>query len=781
MSPRNRISVSTLASVATFVLLATVLALWPAEPAYAQDTTPNVAVITQTVDLATTTASITVPVTLTVGGDNISSLTFELDYDQTCIHIDNPSSDVTGLPSGSGYANRVVDDPANGFLEISIWDADETQTALSSGHVAVIEFTLEAACRTNNADRDIIFNFSSDPAVTFGDTSGLPVAGASYSGTYTLDINQLPTSVSLARNDPNATENVSGSRTIGTLSAEDPGDTDSHTFALATTCTAPWDNQGFAVSGSNLTTDRTFDYESDDSSYTVCVQANDGQGGIFAETVTLEVLDANDTPTWITLSANTIVEGSAISATIGTFSSTDQDAIETFTYSLVSGTGSADNDSFDIVDGALVVSDTLDYDSQALYKIRVRTTDSGSATYDQQFTVIVLGKSVLSLKGEPDVPYVVAGSSINVPINFAAMGNDVVTATFDITYNDTCLVYSGAGGLTGLQNGFSSVSTDSNDDGTVTVDIASSTTVLKEGVLGYLTFTGDAACDPGQWTDMTFSGTPSLKAAGGSAFSYATSNGKIVVVANDLRGDCNSDGARNAGDFSATAREFWDAESTDNTAQDLAPDSWLWTPMGSYAGSAQGCDSNNDRKLAVSDILCTARLFFGATCSAGVAAAAANPAVVAVPSAVLASAETIVEAPIYLQTNGSGVGALAFTVNFDPMQLRLDPSDADEDAIPDAVTLNVPPGMMKMVMYDPALGEIHVMVSGVVMPMPVLADGKFASIHLTGSAQATGALAQVTLTDVSLGDAEGNTVPAEVQVLNPEGLTPGVFLPMVRR
>ncbi len=155
MSHRNRISVSTLASVAAFVLLATVLALWPVAPAHAQDTTPNVAVITTTVDLATTTASITVPVTLTVGGDSIASLTFELDYDQTCIHIDNPSSDVTGLPSGNGYANRVVDDPANGLLEISIWDADETQTALASGNVAVIEFTLEAACRTNNANRRI--------------------------------------------------------------------------------------------------------------------------------------------------------------------------------------------------------------------------------------------------------------------------------------------------------------------------------------------------------------------------------------------------------------------------------------------------------------------------------------------------------------------------------------------------------------------------------------------------------------------------------------------------
>ena len=778
MSPANKVFASAGFVVVACLFFGALLALGPVAPVYAQETTPNVAVITSTVDLATTTTSITVPVTLTVDAENISALTFQLDYDQTCIHIDDASSDVSGLPSGNGFANSVIDDPANGLLDISIWDTEETQTALTSGYVAVIEFTLEALCRTNNADTDIVFSFSSDPAVTFGATNGSSVSGASYSGTYTLDINQLPSSVGFTQNDSNATENVSGSRSVGTLSATDLDGSDSHTFALATTCTAPWDNQGFGVSSNTLITDRTFNYEGT-GTYTVCVQANDGQGGIFAETVTVTVIDANDTPTAIELSANSIVEGSAISTTIGTFTSTDEDAGETFTYSLVSGTGSTDNDSFDIVDGALVVSDTLDYDSQALYKIRVRTTDSESATYDQQFTVIVLGKSVLSLKGEPDVPYVVSGSSINVPINFAAMGNDVVTATFDIDYNDTCLVYAGAGGLTGLQSGFSSVTTDNSDDGTVTVDIASSTTVLKEGVLGYLTFTGDAACDPGQWTDITFSGTPSLKAAGGSTFNYATSNGKIVVVANDTRGDCNSDGSLNAGDFSATAREIWDSESTDSTSQDLAPDSWLWTPSGSYAGSAQGCDSNNDRKLAVADLVCTARLFFGATCTVGVAAAASEPAVVAAPAAVLASAETAVEAPVYLQTNGSNVGAAAFTVNFDPAQLRLDPTDGDQDGIPDAVILNAPAGMLRMVMYDAAPGQIHIMLSGVVMPMPTLADGKLASITLTGSAQATGVLTQVTLTDVSLGDADGNEVPAEVQVLAPDGIQPGLFLPMV--
>ena len=183
MSPANKVFASAGFVVVACLFFGALLALGPVAPVYAQETTPNVAVITSTVDLATTTTSITVPVTLTVDAENISALTFQLDYDQTCIHIDDASSDVSGLPSGNGFANSVIDDPANGLLDISIWDTEETQTALTSGYVAVIEFTLEALCRTNNADTDIVFSFSSDPAVTFGATNGSSVSGASYSGT----------------------------------------------------------------------------------------------------------------------------------------------------------------------------------------------------------------------------------------------------------------------------------------------------------------------------------------------------------------------------------------------------------------------------------------------------------------------------------------------------------------------------------------------------------------------------------------------------------------------
>ena len=305
--------------------------------------------------------------------------------------------------------------------------------------------------------------------------------------------------------------------------------------------------------------------------------------------------------------------------------------------------------------------------------------------------------------------------------------------------------------------------------------------VLHDGAIGYLNFTGKSGCVlADSWTALTFSNV-SLKTHNDVTVAYDTPvDGKLIVVPDKDPGDCNSDGNVNAADFSATAREIWDVESEDSGTQDLNPNSWLWSPLGSYHGSAKGCDSNEDRTVAVSDILCTARRFFGASsCGASVAAAASAPAVVAAPAAVLASANASVDVPISLETAGSNVAALAFAMNFDPTQFTFDATDADQDGVPDAVTLNVPPSMLRMV--DVTSGKLNIMVAGIAMPMPELSDGIVASIQLVGSAQASGALAPVTLTDVSLGDAEGGAVPAEVVSLAPEGLIPGIFLPMITR
>jgi Ca2+-binding RTX toxin-like protein len=74
---------------------------------------------------------------------------------------------------------------------------------------------------------------------------------------------------------------------------------------------------------------------------------------------------------------------------IGTFSSTDPDAGNTFTYSLVSGTGDTDNTAFSIVGNQLQINNSPDFETKNSYSIRVKTTDQGGLEFEKTFVVTV--------------------------------------------------------------------------------------------------------------------------------------------------------------------------------------------------------------------------------------------------------------------------------------------------------------------------------------------------------------------------------------------------------
>jgi hypothetical protein len=97
----------------------------------------------------------------------------------------------------------------------------------------------------------------------------------------------------------------------------------------------------------------------------------------------------NHAPTGLSLSDNSVAENQASGTTVGTLSTTDQDAADTFTYSLVSGTGSSGNSAFTIQGNALKTNTTFDFETQNSYSILVRTTDSGGLSFDQPFTIDV--------------------------------------------------------------------------------------------------------------------------------------------------------------------------------------------------------------------------------------------------------------------------------------------------------------------------------------------------------------------------------------------------------
>ena len=98
---------------------------------------------------------------------------------------------------------------------------------------------------------------------------------------------------------------------------------------------------------------------------------------------------SNSAPTGISLSSLSIAENNAVNAVVGTLSTTDADSGDTFTYSLVAGTGSTDNASFNISGSSLRAGVDFNFEALSSYSIRVRTTDSVGSTFEKVFEITV--------------------------------------------------------------------------------------------------------------------------------------------------------------------------------------------------------------------------------------------------------------------------------------------------------------------------------------------------------------------------------------------------------
>jgi hypothetical protein len=98
---------------------------------------------------------------------------------------------------------------------------------------------------------------------------------------------------------------------------------------------------------------------------------------------------ANSAPTDIGLTPSIIAENSAVNTVVGTFSTTDMDSGDIFTYSLVAGDKDIDNASFNISGNSLRASARFDFETKSSYNVRVRATDSANNTFEKAFTIRV--------------------------------------------------------------------------------------------------------------------------------------------------------------------------------------------------------------------------------------------------------------------------------------------------------------------------------------------------------------------------------------------------------
>ncbi len=325
----------------------------------------------------------------------------------------------------SSYSIRVrTSDNVGAFYEkvftISVINVVDAPTNITLSNDSINENTaantLVGLFGSINQDTNVTYAYSFDNTVSGNDNSSFIISGNQlrsnsvfdyeFKNTYTLyitttsgatsftkliqvfirNVNDAPTNVLLS----NATlpENNALKTYIGNLTTADPDNNTSYTYSLVNGVGSTH-NGMFMVSQDSLYSNSVFDYENQ-SSYTIRIQTNDNQGGIFQKIFVVNITNANDAPTNIILSESTINENMPANSNIGSFSTTDQDTGNSYFYTLVSGTGSTDNGYFVISGNTLRATSQFNYEQKNSYNIRVRSTDNLGLWYDKQFVISVI-------------------------------------------------------------------------------------------------------------------------------------------------------------------------------------------------------------------------------------------------------------------------------------------------------------------------------------------------------------------------------------------------------
>jgi len=310
-------------------------------------------------------------------------LTFEEIFTITVTNVNEAPTDI--VLSASTINENVAPNSTIGILSTGDPDGDDSHTytlVAGDGSTDNTAFNIDGNALRISASPDFETKASYTIRVRTTDAGGL-----TFEEVFTItviDLNESPTAIALSKDT--VAENEPAGTVVGTFSTADP-DGGTHAYALVAGAGSA-DNASFTISGNELRTSATFDFEAKDT-YSIRVRTTD-QGALYLEIpFTITVTDVNEAPTDIALSNNTVAENEPAGTTVGAFTTSDPDGADTHHYTLVAGDGDDDNASFTIAGNALQTAEAFDFETDALYSIRVRSTDAGGLFVEKAFTITV--------------------------------------------------------------------------------------------------------------------------------------------------------------------------------------------------------------------------------------------------------------------------------------------------------------------------------------------------------------------------------------------------------
>ncbi|NVJ47009.1 MAG: T9SS type A sorting domain-containing protein, partial [Cytophagia bacterium] len=316
----------------------------------------------------------------------------------------------------------------------------------------------------------------------------IDAGGLTFEKAFTInvsDANDAPSGVTsdnlvLAENESIGTE-------IGTLSTTDEDASDSYTYVLVAGI-GDDDNSLFGLENGKLVSKGSFNFETK-SSYSVRVKSSDSGGLSVEEALTITILDTNDAPTAVNSTLLEIAENKPTGTVIAQFTSIDEDTSDDHTYSLVSGEGDADNDSFEFDGWNLKTKESFNFETKSSYSIRVQSSDGNGGTLESQFTVNVTNVLEVELRTESSitVPTIGMGEIETVELVLNNDGEDLLEIS-SITFPEG---YSGSfttAGIIGGGNETLTITFEPTEAGTYTGDI----TITSNAGTNTVSITGEA-------------------------------------------------------------------------------------------------------------------------------------------------------------------------------------------------------------------------------------------------------------------------------------------------
>jgi hypothetical protein len=274
----------------------------------------------------------------------------------------------------------VASDPESDTLVYSLQDSSEAED--------------ENLLQINSATGDVTFksapNYESPTDIDANNTLIFTVVASdgsfSISKKYyvaVVDVKENPTDISLS--SLSVFENSAGSN-FGTISLVDEDPVGVKTIVMSGS-----DAVNFEIGPSlsiKFKPTISGDFETK-ASYSLTLTITDMDNITLSKTFTLNILDANDAPTSVSITGGSAAENSA-GANFGTLTTTDQDVSDTFTYTVTGGTDAA---SFEIgSNNILKFKSTVsgNFETKSSYSVIITSTDSGSASASSTLSLSLL-------------------------------------------------------------------------------------------------------------------------------------------------------------------------------------------------------------------------------------------------------------------------------------------------------------------------------------------------------------------------------------------------------